>query len=278
MSFKTILVHCDADPLAGKRLAVAAELAQRNAAHLVGVHARPPLQVSAFFEGGVAMDALFASYETALKAETATARAAFESALKGRQLSHEWRLVDGYIDAELASQARYADLLVIGQTNPDAATSTPSDLPEAVALSAGRPCLVVPRAGAGKAPGTNILLCWNASRESARAAADALPLLRGSKKVTVLVVDPRISPDGHGAEPGADIATWLARHGINVTVQREVAADNDVGGVILSRASDLDADLIVMGLYGHGRMREMILGGASRTVLARTTVPLLVAH
>ena len=278
MGFKTILVHCDAAPEAGRRLALAAGMAQRESAHLVGVHARPPLQVSAFFEGGVAMDALFSSYDSALKAEAGTAKAAFESAVRGRQLSHEWRVADGYVDAVLASQARYADLLVIGQADPDAGTSTPTDLPEAVALSAGRPCLVVPRAGAERTPGTNVLLCWNASRESARAAADALPLLRGAKKVTILVVDPRSSPDGHGAEPGADVAAWLARHGVAVTVLREVAADNDVGGVILSRASDVDADLIVMGLYGHGRMREMILGGASRAVLARTTVPLFVSH
>lgn len=278
MDFKTILVHCDAAPEAGQRLAVAAELAQRNAAHLVGVHARPPLQVSAFFEGGVAMDALFASYDSAARAEADKAKSAFENALRGHQLSHEWRMADGYVDDVLASHARYADLLIVGQSNPQAATSTPSDLPESVALSAGRPCLVVPRMSSGKPPGTNVLLCWNASRESARAAADALPLLRGSKRVTILVVDPRSSPSGHGAEPGADVATWLARHGVAVTVQREVAADNDVGGVILSRASDLDADLIVMGLYGRSRIRETILGGASKTVLTETTVPLFVSH
>jgi nucleotide-binding universal stress UspA family protein len=278
MGFKTILVHCDAAPEAGRRFRLAAAMAQRHAAHLVGVHARPPLQVSAFFEGGVAMDALFASYDAGLKAEAATARAGFESALRGHQLSHEWRTADGYIESVLAGHARYADLLVVGQASPEDATSSPGDLPEAVALSAGRPCLVVPRGGAERLPGTNVLLCWNASRESARAAADALPLLRDAKTVTILVVDPRSSPDGHGAEPGADVATWLARHGVQVTVQREVAADNDVGHVILSRASDLDADLIVMGLYGHGRLREMILGGASRAVLAGTTVPLFVSH
>jgi nucleotide-binding universal stress UspA family protein len=257
MGFKTILVHCDMAPEASRRLALAAAMAERHAAHLVGVHARPPLQVSAFFEGGVAMDALFASYEAGLKAEAATVRAAFEDPLRGRAISHEWRTADGYADSVLAGQARYADLLVVGQANPDLPTS---------------------RAGPQRTPGTNVLLCWNASRESARAAADALPLLRDAKTVTILVVDPRSSLDGHGAEPGADVATWLARHGVRVMVQREIAADNDVGGVILSRASDLDVDLIVMGLYGHRRLREMILGGASRTLLAETTVPLFVSH
>ena len=94
----------------------------------------------------------------------------------------------------------------------------------------------------------------------------------------VLLVDPKSTARGHGAEPGADVATWLARHGVDVTVQRDVAAEADVGGVILSRAADHSVDLIVMGLYGHSRLREMVLGGASRTLLASMTVPVLMAH
>lgn len=278
MNYKTILVHCDASPKVGQRLGVAADLAERHGAHLVGVHARPPFEAPVFFEGGMPMDTLFASYEASAKADQAAAQEAFRKALKGRHLSHEWRVTDGFIDSELAIQARYADLLVVGQTDPDAQTPTPSDLPEAVVLSTGRPTLVVPHIGVHGPLGDNILLCWNASRESARAAADALPLLRAAKKVVILTVDPRTSPNGHGAEPGADVAQWLARHGVKVTVQRDVAADSDVGSVILSRAADLGIDLIVMGVYGHSRVREMVLGGASRTLLASMTVPVFISH
>ena len=277
MTYKTILVHCDAGPKVAQRLAVAADLAERDAAHLVGLHASPPLEAPVFFEG-MPMDSLFASYEAGAKADEGAARKAFDKALKGRRLSSEWRVTEGFIDTELAVQARYADLLVVGQTDPEAQTPTPSDLPESVVLSTGRPCLVVPHVGVRKPPGQNVLLCWNATRESARAAADALPFLRAARKVTVLVVDPRTSPNGHGAEPGADVAHWLARHGVKVTVQRDVAADTDVGGVILSRAADLDVDLIVMGIYGHSRVREMVLGGASRTLLASMTVPVFISH
>ena len=151
------------------------------------------------------------------------------------------------------------------------------DLPETVALTTGRPVLVVPFIGA-KPPGKIVLLCWNASREAARAAADALPFLKAAQKVIVLVVNPTVSAEGHGEEPGADAAAWLARQGVKVTVQRDVAPDADVGGLILSRAADHDADLIVMGIYGHSRMREMVLGGASRTLLASMTVPVLMSH
>ena len=278
MSYKTILVHCDASPKLSQRLDVAVELAQRHGAHLVGVYVQEPFDVPAFFDGTMPMDDLFAAYEASAKADEAIAAAAFDKAVKGTHLPREWRLVKGYVENELVVQARYADLLVIGQTDPEAGSLTPTGLPEAVALATGRPTLVVPHIGARAKPGKVIMLCWNASRESARAAADALPFLRAAEKVIVLLVDPKSSAAGHGAEPGADVATWLARHGVKVTVQRDVAADADVGSVILSRAADHDIDLIVMGMYGHSRMREMVLGGASRTLLASMTVPVFIAH
>ncbi len=278
MSYKTILVHCDASPKLSQRLDVAVELAQRHGAHLVGVHVQAPFDVPAFFDGSMPMDDLFASYDAAAKTDREAAAAAFDKAIKGTHLPTEWRVAKGYVENELAVNARYADLLIVGQTDPDADSPTPTDLPETVALSTGRPTLVVPHIGARAKPGKSIMLCWNASRESARAASDAMPLLTGADKVTVLVIDPTKSADGHGAEPGADAATWLARHDVKATVQRDVAADADIGSVILSRAADHDVDLIVMGIYGHSRMREMVLGGASRTLLSSMTVPVLMSH
>jgi nucleotide-binding universal stress UspA family protein len=278
MSFKTILVHCDASPKLAQRLDVAVDLAQRHGAHLVGVHVQAPFDFPAFADGMMPMDNLFTSYEASAKADHDAAKAAFEKAVKGTHLPTEWRLVNGYVENELAVHARYADLLVVGQTDPDVVSMTPTDLPETVALTAGRPTLVVPHIGVRAKPGKTVMLCWNASRESARAASDALPFLAAAEKVIVLVVDPRSSATGHGPEPGTDVATWLTRHGVKVTVQRDVAADADVGSVILSRAADHGVDLIVMGIYGHSRMREMILGGASRTLLSSMTAPVLMGH
>ena len=278
MTYKTILVHCDASPKTIQRLDLATDLAERYGARLVGVHVRVPYNVPVFFDGAMPMDSLFASYERAAAAEEAAASAAFAKATKGKYLPTEWRIVDGEIDQQLAIQARYADLLVLGQSDPQSDFPVPPALPEAVVLASGRPALVVPHIGTAAKPGETVMLCWNASRESARAASDALPLLKGAKKVVILLVDPKPTNNGHGAEPGADVATWLARHGVEVTVQRDVAADSDVGAVILSRAADHDVDLIVMGLYGHSRLREMVLGGASRTLLGSMTVPVLMAH
>ena len=276
MSYKTILVHCDAGKSVSHRLGVAAELAQRFGARLVGLHVRQPFDAPVYFNGSLPMDNLFRIYEEGAKADEAAAAGAFEKAIKGKHLSTEWRMADGYPENEVALQARYADLVVLGQAEPEP-TATPSDLPETVAIATGRPVLVVPHIGA-KPPGKVVLLCWNASREAARAAADSLPFLKAAEKVIILAVDPATSSAGHGAEPGADVATWLSRHGVKVTVQRDVAADSDVGGVILSRAADHDADLIVMGIYGHSRMREMVLGGVSRTLLRSMTVPVVMAH
>ncbi len=280
MTYKTILLQCDGDKTAARRAQIAAQLAGRFGSHLVGLHVQPPFAPPVFDQTGFAMEPFFEAYEDSAKADREAASAAFAAAIKGKALSSEWRTTNGPVEEEVAVQARYADLVVVGQANPDTSSmvSPPLDLPEAVALSSGRPTLVIPFVGAPRQPGENVLLCWNASRESARVANDALPILKQAKNVTVLIVDPETSATGHGAEPGADVATWLGRHGIKVTVRREVAADVEVGDVILSRAADLDADLIAMGLYGHSRAREFILGGASRTLLGSMTVPVLMSH
>lgn len=278
MSFKTIVVHCDGGKTASRRLEVATDLATRFGACLVGVHARPPFESPVFMESGYAMAPLFEAYEEGAEAEKAAARAAYDKALKGNVLATEWRSINGHVEDVLAVSARYADLVVVGQAEPDGISVTPARLPEAVALASGRPVLAVPHIGVGKPIGETAMLCWNASRESARAARDALPFLQAAKTAIVLVVEPRATDTGHGQEPGADVARWLARHGVNVVVQRDVAPDADVGSVILSRAADHDVDLIVMGIYGHSRMREMVLGGVSRTMLKTMTVPVLMSH
>jgi nucleotide-binding universal stress UspA family protein len=278
MGYQTILVHCDAGKKVSCHLDVAAELAGRFGSVFVGLHAQPPFETPAFAEGAFSMGPIFKAYEDGAKADLAASRAAFDKALKGKHLPTEWRVIDDYPEEALAIAARYADLLVVGQSTPDNDVGTPANLPETVALATGRPVMVVPHIGATKPPGKKVMLCWNASRESARAAADAMPFLKAASEVVVLIVDPKTSGSGHGAEPGADVATWLARHGVKVTVQRDVAADSDIGNVILSRAADLDVDLIVMGAYGHSRMRELVMGGVSRTLLSTMTVPVLMSH
>ncbi len=276
MGFKTILVHVDTGRSAPARLKLSADLAARSAAHVTGLYVRRPFQAPAFTDAGPAMDSLYRTYENAAKAEEALGTAAFRDLIGGTSLSSEWRVTDGLAEEVVAAHARYADLVIVGQAEPDAAaTTTPSDLAETVAISGERPVLIVPHIGVTKSPGRTVMLCWNGTREAARAATGALPILKQADKVIILLIDPRNDGD---EQPGASIARWLGRHGVKAVVQRDTAAESSIGGVILSRAADQDADLIVMGLYGHSRMREWVLGGASRTLLASMTVPLLVAH
>ena len=280
MGYKTILVHCDASKGIAGRLEVALELGKRFDAHVLGLHIRRRFEAPMFTDGGFAMDALYQNYEDSVKAEEAAASETFKKAV-GRFLapSTEWRVVDGYLDDALSEEARFADLIVVGQADTeDAPMGALSDLAEGVALSTGRPVLVVPHIGLARPPGKVVMLCWNGSREAARAASDALPFLKKADKVVLLTIDPKSVEEGGEEIPGVEAADWLARHGVKVTVQRDTAADTDVGAVILSRAADLDIDLIVMGIYGHSRMRELVLGGASRTLLASMTAPLLISH
>jgi nucleotide-binding universal stress UspA family protein len=276
MGYKTILVHCDAGRTTVGRAAVAVGLAERFDAHLVGLHVRQRFEAPMFSDATAALDALYRTYEESVRREEAAARAAFQAALNGQRLSSGWRVVDGHAEDELTAQARYADLVVVGQREPEPMPeATPTDLPEKLALHSERPVLVVPHIGATQPPGGTIMVCWNGRREASRAATGALPLLKAAERVIVLTIDADKANVPDAARQAGD---WLDRHGVKATVQHDTAAASDVGNVILSRAADSAADLIVMGIYGHSRMREFVLGGASRTLLGSMTVPLLIAH
>jgi nucleotide-binding universal stress UspA family protein len=198
---------------------------------------------------------------------------------KNPRISVEWRAIAEGPEANPALHARYADLAILGQIDPDGnemAAIRPR--PERVALESGRPVLVVPYAGHFETMGRRVVVAWDASREATRAVNDAIPLLAAAETVTVLAIDPHQGPTGHGELPGADISLHLARHGVKATIERTVSAGVPPGEVLLSRAADLAADLLVMGAYGHSRARELLLGGVTRTILNSMTVPVLMSH
>jgi nucleotide-binding universal stress UspA family protein len=203
----------------------------------------------------------------------------FEAACKKLAVaSYEKRLVDDEALGGVSLQARYADLVVLSQTDPDeSAAPVVADFPEYVVLNGGRPVLILPYAKTFETIASKVLIAWNGSAESTRAVTDALPLLRRAQLVQVAVFNPRAEPDIHGEQPGADIALFLARHGIKVEVI-EQDTQNGVGDALLSLAADRGSDLIVLGGYGHTRFRELMLGGVTRTVLQSMTVPVLMSH
>jgi nucleotide-binding universal stress UspA family protein len=276
VTYKTILVHMDTGERAPTRLAFALEIARQANAHLVGLHAVsvPRIPAYAAVEGGERMR----EYQEKALAELAVrARSTFEriTAPSGHP-SVEWRESRGDAAEVVPLHARYADLVVLGQSNGAETSGIENDFVDRVLLAAGRPALVIPYAGAFTELGTRVLVAWNASREATRAVTDALPLLQAAQEVNVIAFNPDGAP--HGEMPGADIALFLARHGVRVTVSNERGTDIDAGNLLLSRAADMDVNLIVMGAYGHSRMQELILGGATRTILQSMTVPVLMSH
>lgn len=277
-AYKSILVYLDNTPRCAVRLRLAIELARMHGAHLIGVSVPDILRAMPhpYYELSEAL--LNDMYRIAdHAADEADAR--FRELTDGLEFDVELRRFPGITSEIVTMNAPYADLTVVGQAALEPREASTADrLPEEVALASGRPVLVVPDAGQDFTIGKHVLVTWNASREAARAMYDALPILQRAEKVTVLSVNPKKGKVGDGELPAADIALQLARHDVEVEATQIVAKDGDEGDTILSCASDLHADLIVCGAYGHSRMREMVLGGVTRTLLHHMTVPLLISH
>ncbi|MFK7966914.1 MAG: universal stress protein [Burkholderiaceae bacterium] len=279
MSYKTILTYLNDTPGTNNRARVACTLANEFDAHLIGLAAAgvASLPGDVFF---AQMGDLISKMQSELDSVASQATAAFESICQAQGVaSVEPRVVGNTPLETVLLHARYSDLVIIGQdeTGKDA-TATTRGFTEQVLLGAGKPVIVVPYAGEFETIGTRCLLAWDGSREAARAADDAMPLLAKAKLVEVVVINEGSNnPAGHGAIPGADIALYLARHGVNAQVNN-IASGIDVGNTMLSHAADTGSDLIVMGAYGHSRVREWIMGGATRMLLDTMTVPVLMSH
>ena len=275
--YKTLLVPVDGRSKSTRSLELACRIAGTFDSHVIGLFVQPSAYIpsSARAEGA---EKLLQELQQKAGAQLAgEARARFDSVVRPAALPRaEWRTAEGPNAEAVALHARYADLVIINQTDPDSVDAT--HFGDAVLLAAGRPVLLVPYVGDTRTFGQEVLVCWNASREASRAVTDALPLLKRAARVTVLTIDGGASPNGHGESPGSDITLYLARHGVNTTASQTVSGPVDVGSVILSRSFDLGADLIVMGAYGHSRAREIVMGGATRTVLQSMTVPVLMSH
>lgn len=279
MSLKNILVHVDISEHCKQRLDVATSLARSFGAHLSGIYVIPEALTPAVMAPEYFPADFIAKQEEVERERAREARAFFDKYIAETGIPAEWRASGGVRARVIATNARYSDLTILSQAEHSSQVGVEAmELPADVALSAGRPIIVVPYIGAPRTLGSHVLIAWNASREATRAVNDAMPLLQRAKKVTVLAVDPKRGIEAHGEIPSADIALHLARHGVNAEAAQTVSSELDVGDVILSRAFDLGADLIVIGAYGHSRLREFMLGGVTRHLLQHMTVPILMSH
>lgn len=279
MPYKTILVHLDESSRVHERVRIAARIAQAEEAHLIGA-AMIGITTAAYQQPNIAArDPNLAKHLEFLRDRAAQIVAQFEPTVKQvGTVSSEGRIVDGEATEGITLQARYCDLVVVGQANPEEpAPSVPPDFAEHVVLHAGRPVLIVPKQGEFANVGKRVLVSWDASRGATRAVTEAVPLLRRADVVQVVVFNPDARAAAHGEEPGADLALFLARHGVNVEVLQKKAG-KDVGAALLSLADELSSDLMVMGGYGHSRFRQMLLGGVTRSVLSGMKVPVMMSH
>jgi len=215
-----------------------------------------------------------------LREQAGQIETSFRQKLVTAGLDGEFEAMDGAAMDAVATRARIADLVVIGQAMPDASLPIPASAIIAdVLMRSGRPALVVPFAGKFPVIGRNVLVGWNGTREGARAVHDALALLEPGARVTVLTVQKGHVGETEIHKPGEALAEHLVRHGFAATAARSVSdrsiSDSDA---LLNFASDLGADLLVTGAYGHSRVREIILGGVSNALLDHATLPVLMSH
>ncbi|HLI10811.1 MAG TPA: universal stress protein [Alphaproteobacteria bacterium] len=278
MSFKSLLVHVDDSKHCSARLAVAASLARRFEAHLTGLYISSPVDVSPFLADQFPPGMLDEAHARVAEGRD-KAKALFDSQAAGLGARSEWvATTSNDPPTVITLHSRYADLTILGQVDPDAPSHGLPDLPERVALGAGGPVLIVPYAGRFETVGERVMVAWNASAQAARAVHDALPMLGRAKQVIIVAIATDESGGGLGPVPDIDIRAYLSRHGIEAEVSRIPGGKVGPGDLLLSRAADEAVDLLVMGVYGHSRVRELVLGGVSRQIFAQMTLPVLMSH
>lgn len=280
MSFKTILVCLNAVSRVKVLLDVATDVARRHEAHVVGLYVVPAVPVHA--SGRLQMTAqVFESHRESFKTRAEDVRAEFDAAMQRSGCQGQWQLVETpspLIADPVVERALGADLVIASQVDRTSEAGVELDFAQRLLMETGRPVLLVPSAGDFSHCGRVAVIGWNGTREAARAAFDAVPLITEAEAVHVTWVNAQKNRDRAGPVPGSDLARALSRHGVAAVVEDLPTSTMTAGEALLARVSDLGCDLLVIGAYGHTRLREFVFGGATRMVLNRMTVPVLMSH
>ncbi|HVN35734.1 MAG TPA: universal stress protein [Casimicrobiaceae bacterium] len=278
MALKSILVHLDRSKHCRQRLDAAMRLAVDFRAQLVGTYLVAGIELGPSIARLLPQDLVERRLRELGDAERESEQLFREAAATAR-VAAEWRAPAGAPFDAAVAHGRCADLVVLGQSNAEDPESVFVDeLIATTILSTARPTLIVPHIGPRPTLGANVLVAWDGGREASRAIADSLPFLERAKSVTVITVNPESGGRAVDSPAIARLAGYLAAHGVTPVVDRDSVSDIAIGERLLSRAADLSSDLIVMGGYAHARLRELVLGGVTRTMLERMTVPVLMSH
>ncbi len=276
MTYKTILVCLNEMGRLSQLISAARQLGTKFDAHVTGLYVIPGAviyPIGAYAATPSFDDVNRRFYQDRLE----KVRSDFEAAMIKDGLSFDFHEVDSLspdISRDVAEEARAVDLIVVSAKNKDDGLGVEEDFVESLVIASGRPVLVLPFKGEAMPSMDEVVLGWNDSRESSRAAFDAMPFFVTSKHVSIATVDepPR------GNVPGASIAEALARHGVNAKTTILNSNGLGTGETLLRYANDQGAGLVVMGAYGHSRFSEFIFGGATRDVIQKLDRPILMSH
>jgi nucleotide-binding universal stress UspA family protein len=281
MAIKTIAAFLDGSEASEARLGHAIAIAEATGAHLVAVALARQIDIGVYAVPGAEMAVDLTQIDESRARAKALAEAA-EKRIEAAGISGETRwtsAISAGIEETAARAARHADLSICGPAGGDGPEEETAEAAlEGALFYGGRPVLIMPRAWKGGSFAKRVMVCWDGSRVAARAIGDALPLMATAEKVSVTIVDPTPGEGGFGEEPGADIAAMIARHGAKVTVDRLPSAGASTAERLGQAAADGGFDLMVMGGYGHSRLREAIFSGVSRQLFEQPPVPVFTAH
>jgi nucleotide-binding universal stress UspA family protein len=278
MSFRDILVHVDSSPESRLRLRIAVSIARRFDARLSALHVIPDPDVPPYFKPS-AVERIARIYAENAHHAAAKAERLFREVIAVAEANGDWECVEGNLATRIAERARFADLLILGQFDTENPPSLSAFLlPAEIVFAAASPILVVPNAWSSTEVGTRIVACWDGSREASRAIRDAIPLLQTAEQLYLLAIDP--DRQGHIRE-GANapyLADHLSRHGVRAKITEVSTGQRNVTEALLGYAAEFDADLLVMGAYGHSRVWEFVAGGTTQDLLERTNIPVMMSR
>ncbi len=283
MSYKTISTFLPSPERAMPLLDAMLPIVRANDAHHVGLHVIP--KSVTVYSGYPGVDyqvsaEVIERQEKKFQKRASEAEAVFRRHSELSKISAEWKCVQsvhGTLADDISDHTMCSDLLVIGlEVEQDSKSWT--ELPASIAIQTGRPVLAIPNAAEIKPIGKRVMVAWNDSREAARAAFDAIPLILSADSVKVLAIEPEIDTGRETIASGEELALMLTRHAIKAETITVKNPKRSVGKEIVARVEDDECDLLVMGCYGHSRFRESLLGGATRRLLKRMPVPVLFSH
>lgn len=275
MSYKSMTVCLDNSAGSSRRLDFALALAARHGAQLLGLHLTyaPVIVYDPYAE----MGQLLVEWEESIKKKQDYAKEQFYAAAQKAGINYNWAAYRSSDLNRVIAHARASDLTIIGQRDPkDGEANLGNSFHEILILKLGRPVLILPNTSKLPENFAHVIVAWDGGREAARAMADAMPFLKQARLVRVLTIKERIE---HNKDlPDIDIASYLAKHDIRVEIERVEKNDIAPADWLLSRVTELGADLLVMGAYGHNRLTELLLGGVTRSVMRQMTIPVLMSH